>query len=210
MSVLVVTRTLSSSFTAGASFPSRQEASDIPDTGNLVGILSRAKWVARERDRANPCTNCDQRRVRAHRELKPTAFSHIHGNLPTYIRNIALIQLLILISQTSYARHCDKFVPRENNWQQLGYVRAAALRLSRVRQSPSAGRCVLIPHTPAFSGSRSLYEPGDFVNASMHTYFMARLSRPLSPVPQRRCARGTIAGTRDTDIFTGWIPFENT
>jgi len=45
-SEFIVTRMLSSSFTAGASFPSRQEASDIPEyAGNLVEILSRAKRI---------------------------------------------------------------------------------------------------------------------------------------------------------------------
>lgn len=93
------------------------------------------------------------------------------------IRDIALIRLLILTSQTRCVRCGDKFVPRENNWQQLGFVRVASISfLSRSRLSSSARRCVLIPHPPC-SPILGRHGPGDFVNASMHMYFMAGPSR---------------------------------
>jgi len=78
-------------------------------------------------------------------------------------------------------RRGDKFVPRENNWQQLGYVRAAVLHLSfspfilpsHSRLSPSLRRCILISH-PSYSFRIPVcYGPEDFVNASMHMYFIA-------------------------------------
>lgn len=123
------------------------------------------------------------------------------------IRDIAS-RLLILTSQTCRARDAVINLSLEKTTGSnlaasirkiTFYLSFSPLTVSLSRPSPSACRCILISHPSCSFRIPVCYGSEDFVNASMHMYFIASsFGRSLLVVPVLPLPR-----TRDADIFAG-------
>jgi len=183
----------------GVSFVSRLEVSDISDTRNLVKILGRSGSSQAE------LSEVEYQTVNVNWGI---VYTHGSWNDNLGFTEKHQVGFDFDLSNLLRARRGDKFVPWENNWHQLSYVRMTIPFLSHSHLSQSARCCVLnilIPHPPC-SPVLDRYGSGDFVNASMHIFY-GRLFQSFSF--HRHYARCRYWGMRDGDIFAG-ILFENT
>lgn len=134
MSILKICLALSKTSLDSEQWRSLRDALVVVHGGSFVPFaVGSLRYSGYEKLGQDPCTSRSSREEIGRLALIERPYIHIYTTCPGFrattaevreipIRNIALIRLLILTSQTwcRAGRQGDKFVPRENNWQQLG------------------------------------------------------------------------------------------